>query len=52
MFDDKAMEAEILKSTMPKQQKAFGRNVKNFDPEKWNAKARDIVYRGSYAKYS
>jgi len=52
LFGDKEMEKEILSSTMPKQQKAFGRNVKNFDPEKWNANARDIVYRGSYAKYA
>jgi len=30
---------------------AFGRKVKGFDQEKWNAERFDIVYRGNVAKF-
>jgi hypothetical protein len=36
----------------PKEQKALGRQVKNFNVDKWNIIAKDIVYIGCYAKFS
>lgn len=52
LFGDTTTEAEIMAAATPKEQKALGRKVANFDVDKWNAVARDIVYRGNYAKYT
>jgi ribA/ribD-fused uncharacterized protein len=41
-----------MKSKNPKNMKAFGRLVKNFDENLWNSVAQDIVYAGNYAKFS
>jgi ribA/ribD-fused uncharacterized protein len=49
--DDKAYQA-IMKATDPKEQKALGRKVKGFNADKWAAVAKNIVYRGNYAKFS
>lgn len=35
----------------PKAHKALGRTVRNFEPAIWDARARDIVYRGNLAKF-
>jgi len=55
--DDKGREirttlGQIMEATHPGKQKALGRQVKNFDEEKWNAVAKDVVYRGNYAKFT
>lgn len=52
LFGDKKMERAIMKSTSPREQKAFGRKVKNFNVHKWESVARDIVYKGNYAKFT
>lgn len=52
LFGDKETEAKIMASTSPKEQKALGRLVANFDPEIWNANAKAIVFRGNYAKFT
>jgi ribA/ribD-fused uncharacterized protein len=52
LFGDMAALATIMKTKNPKEQKAAGRKVKGFDTEKWNRVAREIVYRGNYAKFS
>lgn len=52
LFGDTATEAEIMAAGTPKEQKALGRKVANFDADMWNAVARDIVYRGNYAKFT
>lgn len=51
-FGDEQAEAKIMASQDPREQKALGRKVKNFDPEVWNACARDVVYWGNYAKFT
>jgi ribA/ribD-fused uncharacterized protein len=52
LFDDYEMRSKIMKTNNPKDQKAFGRLVKNFDEKLWNYVAQDIVYAGNYAKFS
>lgn len=52
MFDDKVALDAILATTDPQKAKIWGRKVKNFDVKVWNEKARDIVYKGCYAKFS
>lgn len=52
LFQDMDAEKTILKTDHPKEQKAIGRLVRNFEINKWNANARNIVYRGNYAKFS
>lgn len=49
---DQAAEFAIMRAAHPSEQKAIGRQVKNFDARKWNEVARDIVYRGNYAKFT
>ena len=46
------MAKEILESHDPKEQKAMGRRVKNFDPEVWDKECRGIVKKGNEAKVS
>lgn len=52
LFEDKRAEEIIMSFSDPRDQKAVGKKVQNFDLEKWNAVARDIVYRGNYAKFT
>lgn len=50
LFGDEAMAAKIMNTDHPKDQKALGRKVRNFDVKKWGANCRDIVKRGNIAK--
>ena len=50
LFKDKEMAAKILASRDPKEQKAMGRQVKDFDPKVWGDNCKDIVKRGNIAK--
>lgn len=52
LFSDWRIADEILLTKEPKEQKALGRKVFGFDPEIWNAHARDIVTTGNYAKFT
>jgi ribA/ribD-fused uncharacterized protein len=52
LFDDQTTLAEILATDSPREQKALGRRVANFDAERWNAVAREIVLKGNRAKYA
>ena len=52
IFGDLKIADEILKTSDPQEQKALGRKIANFNPNKWNEVAKDVVYVGSYAKYS
>jgi ribA/ribD-fused uncharacterized protein len=52
LFGDLASEAKILASRSPREQKALGRKVKDFDVGRWNATCRDIVLQGNLAKFS
>lgn len=51
-FKDEKIAKEIMLTTSPHDQKALGRKVKGFDPYEWSKVAKDIVYKGSYAKYT
>jgi len=42
----------IMKTTDPKAQKALGRQVKNFNSDRWNAVAKDFVFKANLAKFS
>jgi len=48
--DDEALRA-ILAAKNPRDQKAWGRKVANFDETAWNDVCRGIVYRGNLAKF-
>lgn len=49
--DFEALEA-IMKSTNPKNQKAYGRAVKNFNPHMWDRMAQEVVFRANLEKFS
>lgn len=51
MFGDKESETKIMATRDPERAKALGRQVRGFKREVWDAKARDIVYKGCYAKF-
>lgn len=50
-FGDHETHEKIMKTSDPKKQKALGREVKNFDANKWNTICRQIVYEANYAKF-
>ena len=52
LFGDSATLAKIMSAVEPSDQKRYGREVKGFDKKVWDAAARDIVYKASYAKYT
>ena len=52
MFGDHEMLAKILEAGHPKAMKAYGRAVRNFDPDRWDAACYDIVKAGNLAKFS
>ena len=52
LFKDEEMLEKIMASKDPREQKKCGRKVKNFDQEKWEAIARDVVYKANYAKFT
>lgn len=52
LFEDIDSFNKIMSTKNPRKQKEFGRAVKNFDVEKWNAVCRDYVYDGNYAKFT
>jgi ribA/ribD-fused uncharacterized protein len=42
----------IMDAKHPRDQQALGRTVAKFDKDVWEAKARDVVYKGNFAKFS
>lgn len=52
LFGDVDIYNQILSTDNPKQQKALGRKVRNFDPKKWDIVCKDIVKQGNMAKFS
>lgn len=46
MFGDGEMLSMILKAKHPKEMKAYGRAVRNFDKDKWDGACYEIVKRG------
>lgn len=52
LFKDKASYNAIMSTDNPKEQKAIGRKVKNFDTNLWNKFCREYVYEGNLAKFT
>ena len=52
LFEDKDSLEKIMASKDPKGQKALGRKVKNFDKDRWEGIAREIVFKANLAKFS
>lgn len=52
LFGDHERLAKILASDSPKGQKEHGRRVANFQASRWSAECRNVVFRGSLAKFS
>jgi len=52
LFGDETRLGMIMSAVDPSDQKRYGRQVTSFNKEKWDAVAREAVYRGSYAKYA
>lgn len=52
VFGDKSNHKAIMQELSPKIQKSLGRKVANFNADKWNNVARDVVFKGNYAKFT
>ena len=52
LFEDVDSYNKIMSTKGPKEQKALGRKVKNFNKDKWEAVCREIVYDANYAKFT
>ena len=52
LFEDFDIARQILNENNPRNQKALGRKVKNFDLNEWNKVARDVVRYGNYLKFT
>ena len=51
-FGDTETEKRIMEAKEPWEQKALGRRVKNYDDNKWDGVARDVVFKGNFARFS
>ncbi|MDO3409923.1 NADAR family protein [Saccharibacillus sp. CPCC 101409] len=51
LFGDEEARTKILQAKHPKQMKAFGREVRNFDGNVWNREAYGIVKQGGLEKF-
>lgn len=52
LFGDDHALGIIMRSHDPSHQKSWGKNVKNFDKDKWEEIARDVVEKANYAKFT
>lgn len=52
MFGDYETADKIMEAREPRDQKALGRTVRNFNSKVWNENARQIVYEGCLLKFS
>lgn len=52
LFNDNETLDKILKTNVPRQIKKLGREVKNFDENKWSQNSQEIVFHGNLYKYS
>lgn len=51
-FKDMEAYEAIMSTKSPREQKALGRKVKNFNTDKWNEVCREFVYQGNLAKFT
>lgn len=52
LFGDTEMAEKIMLAQKPRDQKAFGRKVRNFEAQIWQENAKRIVYEASHAKFT
>lgn len=52
LFNDEIAAQNIMSAQYPKEQKAIGRNVQNFDNNYWKQEREQIVYTGNYEKFT
>lgn len=52
LFNDKETSEEILLEKNPREQKKWGRKIKNFDKVIWEQNCLSIVYKGNLAKFT
>lgn len=52
LFGDEEIAARIVAKDSPKDVKDLGRQVRNFDPEKWDKHKYEIVRQGNLLKFS
>src|SRR5436190_13093096 len=52
LFVDDEIASQILLAAHPREQKALGRKVANFDPVRWEREREAIVYTGNHAKFT
>ena len=52
LFQDKEIYEKIMKADNPKDYKALGRQIRNFNQQVWDANKYQIVLRGNLAKFS
>ncbi|MBN1067820.1 DUF1768 domain-containing protein [Clostridium botulinum] len=52
LFNDKEIEEKIMNSKNPKEIKALGRKIKNFDEDTWNKYKYSIILNGNYTKFT
>lgn len=52
LFGDEEIAERIINASEPREQKALGRKVKNFDQTKWEENCQQLVYEGNYAKFT
>jgi ribA/ribD-fused uncharacterized protein len=52
LFNDLESHKMIMCSKSPDEQKGFGRRVKGFDKEKWEAVCRQVVFDANMAKFT
>lgn len=51
LFNDAATAEKVMQASHPRDQKALGRTVANFDKDVWEKHCKEIVYAGNYAKF-
>lgn len=51
-FNDKEASEEILAAREPKEIKALGRQVRNFDADEWRRVSKDYMYRACLSKFT
>jgi len=52
LFEDEEIEKEIMSATDPKQMKALGRKIKNFDGKIWDRLKFSVVLNGNFYKFA
>lgn len=51
-FGDTEIAEKIMLTSHPKDQKQLGRQIRDFNKEKWDRVNLQIVYKGNYAKFT